>query len=155
MDGAQNFDETNSIIEIPESGDQYFQEQDFMPISAYKTVTVVETILDLSKNDFVAANMLESWWIGKVEQLLVIKNEAEINFMHPLENSRSRYCWPEYADKLPIKVDDVLCKLKNPPVSKRGKKQTSDFELDDACLDEIESVFLSKICGHQLAMSAY
>lgn len=123
--------------------------------SNYETVVLVESILDLAKNDFVAAIWEKSWWIGRIEHLSVINDEAQINFMHSIGNSRLQYRWPNDPDEMSIKTVDVLCKLKIPLVAKRERKQISRFELEDKCLDEIETVFLSRICRKQLAMSAY
>lgn len=85
----------------------------------------------------------------------MINDDAQVNFLHPLGNSRLQYRWPDHPVELPIKIADILCKLKAALVPKRGKKQICHYELEDTCLDEIESVFLNRICRHELPMSDY
>lgn len=60
--------------QVGESGDQaaIFQQPE--------TVAIVETISDLTKHDFSAAKWGKTWWIGRIENLSVIKNNAEIKF---------------------------------------------------------------------------
>ncbi len=69
--------------------------------------------------------------------------------------SRLLYRWPDIPDELLVKIPDVLCKLKGASVQKRGRKRNFDYEMEENCLDEIESMFLSRICGKGLPMSAY
>ncbi len=109
----------------------------------------------MAKGDVVAAIWEKFWWIGKVINLSVINDDAEISFMHPVGESRLLYRWPDIPDELLVKIPDVLCKLKGASVQKRRRKRNFDYEMEENCLDEIESMFLSRICGKGLLMSTY
>ena len=117
-------------------------------------IAKVESIIDLATGDVVAAIWDKTWWIGKVINLSVINDDAEISFMHAVGESRLLYRWPEIPDELLVKIPDVLCKLKRASVQKRGRKRNRDYEMEENCLDEIESVFLSRI-HQQLPLNTY
>ena len=136
-----------------ESNEQDLVEPNAEAVSDY--IAKVESIIDLAKGDVVAATWEKSWWIGKVINLSVINDDAEISFMHPVGESRLLYRWPEIPDELLVKIPDILCKLKGASIQKRGRKRNFDYEMEENCLDEIESMFLSRICGKGLPMSAY
>jgi hypothetical protein len=96
----------------------------------------------------------KKWWNGKVINLSVINDGAEVSFMHPVGESRLLYRWPDIPDELFVKIPDILCKLKGATIQKRGRKRNSDYEMEENCLDEIESVFLNRIRKH-LPLNAY
>ena len=74
--------------------------------------------------------------------------------MQPVDESRLLYRWPEIPDELLVKIPDVLCKLKRASVQKHVRKRNTDYEMEENCLDEIESVFLSRI-HKQLPLNTY
>jgi hypothetical protein len=117
-------------------------------------IAKVESIMDLAAGDVVAAIWDKSWWIGKVSNLSVINDDAVICFMHPVGESRLLYRWPDIPDELLVKIPDVLCKLKRASIQKRGRKRNTDYEMEENCLDEIESVFLNRI-RKQLPLNSY
>ena len=78
----------------------------------------------------------------------MINDDAEISFMHVVGESRLLYRWPDIPNELLVKIPDVLCKLKGATVQKRGRKRNSDYEMEETCLDEMESVFLNRIRKH-------
>ena len=67
--------------------------------SDYETVAVVEIIIDLAKHGMVAAIWEKAWWIGRIENLSVINDDAQINFMRPVGNPRLQYRRPDYPDE--------------------------------------------------------
>jgi hypothetical protein len=117
-------------------------------------IAKVESIIDLATGDVVAAIWDKTWWIGKVINLSVINDDAEISFMHPVGESLLLYRWPDIPDELLVKIPDVLCKLKRASIQKRGRKRNTDYEMEENCLDEIESVFLNRI-RKQLPLNSY
>jgi hypothetical protein len=117
-------------------------------------IAKVESIIDLAAGDIVAAIWDKTWWIGKVINLSVINDDAEISFMHPVGESLLLYRWPDVPDELLVKIPDVLCKLKRASIQKRGRKRNTDYEMEENCLDEIESVFLNRI-RKQLPLNSY
>jgi hypothetical protein len=135
-----------------ESNEQDLVEPNAEAVSDH--IAKVESIIDLATGDVVAAIWESKWWVGKVINLSVINDDAEISFMHPVGESRLLYRWPEIPDELFVKIPDVLCKLKGAMVQKRGRKRSSDYEMEETCLDEIESVFLSRI-RKPLPLNAY
>jgi hypothetical protein len=148
-------DEESEASEEPDGIDQNFPQDQAVAAPHHETVVTVESILDLAKNDFVAAVWEKSWWIGRIEDLSVISHEAKINFLHAVGNSRLQYRWPNDPDHLSVKIADVLRKLKFPLVPVQKRNQIRHYELEEKCLDEIETVFLNRICGQELPMSAY
>ncbi len=74
--------------------------------------------------------------------------------MQPVGESRLLYRWPDIPDELLVKIPDVLCKLKRAPIQKRGRKRNIDYEMEENCLDEIESIFLNRI-RKELPLNSY
>ncbi len=116
-------------------------------------IAKVESI-DLATGHVVAAIWNKTWWIGKVINLSVINDDAETSFLLAVGESRLLYRWPEIPDELLVKIPDVLCKLKRASVQKRGRKRNRDYDMEENCLDEIESVFLSRV-HQQLPLNTY
>src|SRR5271165_6881235 len=66
-------------------------------------IAKVESNMDLATEDVVAGIWAKTWWIGKVINLSVINDDAEIRFKHPVGESRLLYRWPDIPDELLVK----------------------------------------------------
>ena len=80
--------------------------------------------LNVNGNDYIACKYDGRWWLGLVEEINNVEQDAYVKFMHPPGPSTA-FFWQQKVDACWVPFQQILCKIATPTtVTRRSYSST-------------------------------